>query len=140
MRERKKDIPELVNYFLVQSCDEHNRRAPRISPDALRILTDHDWSGNVRELKSLVNRLVIFLEKETIDDLDVLALLDEEPQAPIGLGFREAMNHYEKKIIVSALIANNWNVTDTAGLLQLDRSNLHKKMQKLGILRNISDS
>ncbi len=125
MRERKKDIPELVNYFLVQSCDEHNRRVPRLSPEALRILTDHDWPGNVRELKSLVNRLVIFLEKETIDDLDVLALLDEEPQAPIRLGFREAMNHYEKKIIVSALIANNWNVTDTAGLLQLDRSNLH---------------
>ncbi len=77
LRERKEDIPVLVNYFLSQASSQYNKRITQLSEPAMQLLIDQDWPGNVRQLKNVVDKLVIFFDGPIIDDHQVESILQE---------------------------------------------------------------
>jgi len=138
LRERKEDIPELVNYFMDEFSREKGWRRKKISNDAMRILKNYDWPGNVRELKNAVERLMIMVPQETIEALDIENTgiirnrLKEESYFSYTT-LREARDAFEKDFILKKLKENNWNMTKTAEIIGIERSNLYKKIKSLGI-------
>jgi len=138
LRERKSDIRILADYFLRQVAGELGRSPKRIAPDAFDILMDYSWPGNVRELRNLIERLCILSSGEIIkrDDLPTLALVREEDarKDPFGLKtYQEFKDFMEKEFLVKKLKENNGNVSRTARQLDMQRSNLYKKLEKFGI-------
>ncbi len=137
LRERREDIPTLVQRFLYLICRENNVPLKEISSEALRILQSYSWPGNIRELRNMVERLVILSVGERIEvddipfDLDVSAAI---PGAEAG-GLREARALFERDFILRSLENHHWNITETALELGIERTNLHRKMRQLGIKR-----
>jgi len=138
LRERKEDIPELVNYFMDEFSREKGWRRKKISNEAMRILKNYDWPGNVRELKNAVERLMIMIPQETIEALDIENTgiirnrLKEESYFSYTT-LREARDAFERDFILKKLKENNWNMTKTAEIIGIERSNLYKKIKSLGI-------
>ncbi len=138
LRERKSDIKMLAEYFLRQVAGELGRSAKKLAPDALDALMTYAWPGNVRELRNLIERLCILTSGETIrrDDLPALALTREEDarKDPFGLQtYQEFKDFMEKEYLLKKLRENNGNVSRTARQLDMQRSNLYKKLEKYGI-------
>lgn len=138
LRERKSDIPILAGYFLRQVAGELGRSPKRLAPEALDALMNYSWPGNVRELRNLVERLCILTTSDTIrrDDLPTLAIVREEDarKDPWGLRtYQEFKDFMEKEYLVKKLRENNGNVSRTARQLDMQRSNLYKKLEKYGI-------
>jgi len=138
LRTRREDIPGLAEHFLEQVCEENDRRAKKFASGAMTLLMQHDWRGNVRELKNVIERLVILT-----GDADVIAesdVMDALPRVkPVkgafarGTPFKDLVAAAEREIILAALDANEHHVSNTARELQLERSHLYKKMRALGI-------
>ncbi len=138
LRERKSDIKILADYFLREVAGELGRSPKKLAPDALDALMGYSWPGNVRELRNLVERLCILTPGEVIrrDDLPALALMREEDarKDPFGLKtYQEFKDFMEKEYLVKKLRENNGNVSRTARQLDMQRSNLYKKLEKYGI-------
>lgn len=140
LRERKQDIASLVEHFVFAACRDHGRRSMNIGAAAVTLLMQHEWPGNVRELRNVVERLVILTgESETIGESDVLAALPNVRAAggvakhARQVAFKELVAAAERDIILAALESNDYNVSNTARELQLERSHLYKKMRGLGI-------
>lgn len=138
LRERKEDIPLLVAYFLNRFCIEHGKREKRISPSAMQILQQYNWPGNVRELKNIVERLVIMVSGDVIEvsDLpsDIIGQISDDIGFP-NLELKDARNEFERKYILQVLRANNWNISETANQLGIERTNLYRKMKQYNITR-----
>jgi two-component system nitrogen regulation response regulator NtrX len=141
LREHKEDIPDLVTYFISEFCKESGRKPKRFSSDAMEVLMNYNWSGNIRHLKNIVERLMIMVDQDDVVDLDVNWALEinqpktEKPKDTQESGLKDKISQSEKDIILSALEANNWNVSLAAQQLNLERSHLYKKMTKYGIKR-----
>lgn len=135
LREHKEDIPNLANHFLRESCEEHNRCLLGFEDKAIMALMEYTWPGNVRQLRSVVNKLVIFAESDKIKAGEVLDELQSGGKKPDAVSYRRAMAQYETTFLTNTLSAYDWNVAKAAAALGIDRTNLHKKMQKLGIQR-----
>jgi len=138
LRERRSDIKLLAEYFLKEVAGELGRSPKKLAPDALGVLTDYAWPGNVRELRNLIERLCILTMGEVIraEDLPPLELLREEDvrKDPFGLRtYQEFKDFMEKEYLVKKLRENNGNVSRTARQLDMQRSNLYKKLEKYGI-------
>jgi DNA-binding NtrC family response regulator len=141
LRERRGDIPELVHHFLRGACAENNLRVRTITPQAMEMLAAHDYPGNVRELRNLIERLVILAPEEVIGEHAVREALPPagraapvaDPAAPGRL--RDTMADLERQVIVAALERNGWRMSATARELGLERSHLYKKVRALGIER-----
>jgi two-component system nitrogen regulation response regulator NtrX len=138
LRERKSDIKILAEYFLGEVAVELGRAPKKLSAGALDALMDYSWPGNVRELRNLIERLCILTSSETIgrDDLPALALVREEDarKDPFGLKtYQEFKDFMEKEYLVKKLRENGGNVSRTARQLDMQRSNLYKKLEKYGI-------
>ncbi len=137
LRERREDLPALVEHFLRQACAANDRRLKGIEPAAVSLLMQYDWPGNVRELKNLTARLVILAGGESISEEEVRACLPSvKPVATAyrrGIALRELVATAEREIILRALEANAGQVSKTASELQVERSHLYKKMRSLGI-------
>jgi two-component system nitrogen regulation response regulator NtrX len=138
LRERKSDIKILADHFLKQIADELGRSLKKLSSEALDALLDYSWPGNVRELRNLIERLCILTTGDSIrrEDLPPLELLREEDarKDPFGLKtYQEFKDFIEKEFLVKKLRENNGNVSRTARLLDMQRSNLYKKLEKYGI-------
>jgi two-component system nitrogen regulation response regulator NtrX len=137
LRERREDLPALVEHFLRQACTANDRRLKGIAPAAVSLLLQYDWPGNVRELKNLVARLVILSAGETISEEEVRACLPSVKPVQSayrrGISLRELVATAEREIILRALEANAGQVSKTATELQVERSHLYKKMRSLGI-------
>ncbi|RPJ43531.1 MAG: sigma-54-dependent Fis family transcriptional regulator, partial [Candidatus Latescibacterota bacterium] len=153
LRERRDDIPALVNYFL-ERCRVENNLPPRaIAPEAMTILVDLAWPGNVRELANVVERLVILSRGPAIGPADLeragasggapagragtppagaAPLLGSDEIAAAG-GLIPARRAFEIACIREGLRAAAGNVSEAARLLRIDRTNLHKKIQAYGI-------
>jgi two-component system nitrogen regulation response regulator NtrX len=147
LRERLEDLPELLRH-LAERIARHCNRAPRaFGPDAVLRLRQHAWPGNVRELANLVERLTIIGRGPvTADELE--SIIGRPPSAvahPEGGGRKAdgapndigtALDAYERALIESALEQSGGNVAEAARRLATDRSNLHRRMRRLGIGRN----
>lgn len=149
LRARREDIPALVAAFLPAAC-EANDRAPKVlAPAAMAALGRYSFPGNVRELKNLIERLVILTPDEVIDEADVRSVLPSatSPAASAGGGsayqpgvpLREMLDQVERKLLLEALEHHKGNATQAARDLGLERSHFYKKMRSLGIKRPGSD-
>ncbi len=138
LRERKEDIPLLVDYFSRTFAEENNFRPRKFSPDALEAMSAFAWKGNVRELKNIVERLLIMTDRDTIERKDLPEPLREKAEAalPDASGvktLREFRDLAERDFLLAKLEANAWNISQTAREIDTPRSNLYKKLEQYGI-------
>jgi DNA-binding NtrC family response regulator len=154
LRDRSDDIPLLCASFIDASCRENGMKPKAISEEAVAILTQYPWPGNVRELRNVIERLVILSEESVgVGDLpeEILAEASrrkrevtsaspalpkvELPPEARALPLREFRDHMEREYIRIKLEENGWNISRTANILGIERTNLHKKMRSLGLAR-----
>lgn len=134
LRERKKDIIELVNFYLKQLSDKYNKRVDSISKDALKKLIEYSWPGNVRELINVVERAINIIEDENLLDVQHLPIkISGINKVTFVKPFEEAINEVEKNIIIDALKYTKGNKSEAAKLLKMSRSNFYEKLQKHNI-------
>ena len=131
LRERREDISILGRYFMRVFAAEHGRIPKEFSSEALDMLVDYSWPGNVRELRNEIERLVIMVQDDVIQPRD-LSLPNGSGSARAST-LHEARAQYEREFIVSKLKENNWNISQTARLLGLERSYLYRKMKAYSI-------
>lgn len=132
LRERGEDIPLLALHFLSLLAEEYGQPRKELSKEALEKLTTHDWPGNIRELRNLVERLVIMTPSETISNIG-LEGADTASDYFLIEGLKLAKDAFEKDYISSKLKQNDWNISKTAEAIGVERSNLHRKIKSLGI-------
>jgi len=144
LRERREDIPLLVEHFLELFCRREGLERKSVTPEALELLKNGSWPGNVRELKNVVERLVIMTPGRTITATHLPeSVTYGETAREAGGGrldavlerasLREAREEFEKEFILQKLEEHNWNISKTAEAIELERSNLHRKMKSYGI-------
>src|SRR6059036_1307952 len=140
LRERKEDIPLLARHFLRMHAEEQGLRVKDIAPEALEVMQLYDWPGNIRELRNLIERLLIMVPGPLIDATQVALFLQSAP-ATVDAGspssvsqsakhydsLRDARNAFEREYIARKLRENKWNVSRTADDLKIERSHLHRK-------------
>jgi DNA-binding NtrC family response regulator len=145
LAEHVQDVPMLAEHFLALACEMHERPGKEISEGAMRLLEAYPYPGNVRELRNLVERLVILTPDETITEAEARALLPIDPGGSSGSYFqaetplREMVEAVERDLITRALEFRDGHVTKTAADLGLERSHLYKKMRALGIRKRDAD-
>jgi two-component system nitrogen regulation response regulator NtrX len=139
LREREADIPVLAGHFMAELAREYGRRPKRFDGGAAIGLRSYRWPGNVRELRNVVERLIIMVPGDVIT-LNDLAFLDgravrdvDSPSAPAA-PLHEARDRFERDYILKALAAQAGNISRTAELLGVERSNLYRKMKGFGIV------
>ncbi|HXV77230.1 MAG TPA: sigma-54 dependent transcriptional regulator [Candidatus Polarisedimenticolaceae bacterium] len=138
LRERKEDIPILAGRFLADACQENNLPLRELTDAAVRRLSQHDYPGNVRELRNLVERLVILTTDRRIDVGAVEGCLPQpraSRPAEVSLRgtLRETLEEVERVLVHKTLEGHHWRMTEVAQQLGLERSHLYKKMKALGI-------
>jgi two-component system nitrogen regulation response regulator NtrX len=136
LRDRREDIPLLADFFLREFTTAYGRKPKELTPEAYRILQDYHWPGNVRELRNMIERIVILNPQVRVDarhiPLNVTRRPAERPMDRFG-SLAEVREAVEREYILKKLEETNGNVTRTAELLGLERSNLYRKMKTLGI-------
>lgn len=138
LREKKEDIPLLVEYFSKIYAEENNFKVKKFSEDVLEAMTKYPWKGNVRELKNVVERLIIMTEADIIERQDLPERIRGEidiylPEAKGIKTLKEFRELAEKDFILAKLEENNWNISQTAREIDTPRSNLYKKLEHYGI-------
>jgi two-component system nitrogen regulation response regulator NtrX len=136
LRDRREDIPLLAEHFLREFTTAYGRKPKELTPEAYRLLSEYHWPGNVRELKNLIERIVILNPQVRVDarhiPLNTLRRQSDRPVDRFG-SLQEVREAAEREYILKKLEETNGNVTRTAELLGLERSNLYRKMKTLGI-------
>jgi two-component system nitrogen regulation response regulator NtrX len=140
LRERKEDIAVLAQHFATLFAQEHNKHPKKFTPAALRALQDASWRGNVRELRNMIERMVIMIPADTIDVTDLpaeffRAATDIITTAMHLSKLQEFKDEAEKAFILAKLREHGWNVSKTAEAIDTPRSNLYKKIEQYGIKR-----
>jgi two-component system nitrogen regulation response regulator NtrX len=133
LREKKEDVPALVEYFLDYFAAEYGQKPKKITPDALKVLDAYDWPGNIRELRNVIERLVIMTPSNTITAKNIIIGGTARSDYFTFNTLKEARDSFEKDFITKKLEENNWNVSKTAELLDIERSNLHRKIKAYDI-------
>ncbi len=140
LRERRDDIPVLIDHFQKQIARQNNWKATLFTPDAIAELQRYTWPGNVRELRNVVERLLLLAADNRVD-LPTVRMALPVSSAPVagtmpsdGHGtLAERMDQVERSIILTELERQEFHITNTAKALGLERSHLYKKAQQLGI-------
>jgi DNA-binding NtrC family response regulator len=158
LRERKEDVPLLLDHFLNIFAKENGRTVGHFTQPALRLLMDYDWPGNIRELENVVERAVVLSSQEQLD-MDLLPesvrtkellggirlqLSEFAPPLPGEHGSRsgadsaknslfQIMDEIERRVIVDMLERTDWNQTEAAESFQIPLSTLNQKIKRLGI-------
>jgi transcriptional regulator with GAF, ATPase, and Fis domain len=142
LRERKEDIPRLVEHFLKKFGEENGRIGLQFSVEAMKALMDHPWPGNVRELENAVERAVVLASGPTLG-LDLLPeqLFQDGAHGAEGFGSQdfagrslfEIMEACERKVILDMLARTNWSQTDAAERFKIPLSTLNQKIKRLQI-------
>ncbi|HYS55366.1 MAG TPA: sigma-54 dependent transcriptional regulator [Thermoanaerobaculia bacterium] len=140
LRERRDDIPILAEHFAALFSEEHNKHPKKFTAAALRALQDASWRGNVRELRNMIERLVIMVPSDTIDVTDLpaeffRAATDIISSAMPLSTLQQFKDEAEKAFILAKLREHGWNVSKTAEAIDTPRSNLYKKIEQYGIKR-----
>jgi two-component system nitrogen regulation response regulator NtrX len=145
LRERREDIPEMVDYFLARFAAERHMPAPSISEEAMAALQAHDWPGNVRQLRNIIERTIILAPGDRVSCIEVDLLPPEvlENQnamggstaavAIMGSPLREARESFEREYLKIQIRRFSGNISRTASFIGMERSALHRKLKALGI-------
>ena len=138
LKEKKEDIPLLVEYFSQIYAEENNFKVKKFSEDALETIMKYPWKGNIRELKNVVERLIIMTEADIIKRQDLPKRIKGEigiylPEAKGIKTLKEFRELAEKDFILAKLEESNWNISQTAREIDTPRSNLYKKLEHYGI-------
>jgi len=142
LRQRKSDIPLLLQHFIAHFNETKRRDIQGIDQDAMDLLMSYQWPGNVRELENLVERLVILKGRGIIESRDLperyqqrnVSLNPESLSLPNkGLDFNSAVDNFENTLIMQALQRTGWNRNKAASLLNLNRTTLVEKIKKKGL-------
>ena len=138
LRERRDDIPKLIEHFARQVCAQNGWKTVPFTPEAIQALQAYSWPGNVRELRNAVERFMLLATEGKVDSVVVEAALPQS--TPAGMPFSIAsgplsdrLQSFERQVILSELKRNGFHVTNTAKALGLERSHLYKKCEMLGI-------
>jgi two-component system nitrogen regulation response regulator NtrX len=136
LRERREDIAALADYFLGEFCSRNNFRAKQWGSETVAVLEDYSWPGNIRELRNTVERMAILTQGDVIEEDSVPV----EIRIAMGSGgvknnLREARDSAEREHILKALEEAKWNVSSAARVLGMERTNLHKRIRALGLVR-----
>lgn len=153
LTERTDDIPVIAQSFLEEICTDYGMPVKKISDDAMAALQSLPWTGNVRELHNMIERLIILSDK-VITNQDVISFANPSggtnigAKEPQGVGqavttsafdqfqnFQEYKDHAEREFIKFKLEKNNWNVSKTADDIDIQRSHLYSKIEKFGLKR-----
>jgi DNA-binding NtrC family response regulator len=135
LRERREDIPLLVGHFVKKYNAEMGKHCTGVSEHVMKILMDHDWRGNIRELQNVIERAVIFAEGETVEPADIgFAGADAAVAAESNEDLQSAVKAYEREQIYRALHKYDWDKAETAKALGIGVSSLYRKIDELGIV------
>ena len=144
LRERREDIPELANHFLARFASERRLAPPTLSDEAIAALQAHDWPGNVRQLRNIIERTVILTPGDvSCIEVDLLPseVLDNQGSAGLssatltimGSPLREARESFEREYLKIQIRRFSGNISRTASFIGMERSALHRKLKALGI-------
>jgi DNA-binding NtrC family response regulator len=139
LRERREDIPALIEHFALQVSAINGWKPMRFTADAMAALQEHPWPGNVRELRNAVERLMLLATSDEVTSETVaLALPTSSAAAPdsasAGAGpLADRVRAFEKQTILAELKRNHHQISNTARALGLERSHLYKKAEQVGI-------
>jgi two-component system nitrogen regulation response regulator NtrX len=133
LRHRKDDIPAFIEYFLKYFAAEYGQKPKKITSEALKLLEAYDWPGNIRELRNVIERVVIMTPSDTVTPKNIVIGESARSDYFTFGTLREARDSFEKDFITKKLEENNWNISRTAELLNIERSNLHKKIKAYNI-------
>ena len=149
LRERRVDIPVLLTHFLEEFAHKNHKPVMQVAPDALQMMANHPWRGNVRELRNLVERIVVLKDGETLVPEDLppkMRMVEGEdgrsPEAPAdsGISFQTAVSEFEKKLILNALEKTSWVKNRAADLLKIKRTTLVEKIKRYSLEKPDGDS
>ena len=136
LRQRKDDIPLLVNHFVQETVNINGLQEKQVTDKLMDIFINYDWPGNVRQLKNIVERMVVLSEDDVLDVKDAPNILlsgSNDIEIHVDNNYspslKEARDEFEKTYILKALQANNWNVTQTARILDMERTYLYRKIK-----------
>ncbi len=139
LRERQDDIPLLAEHFMAEFAREYGRRPKRFDAGATAAIKRYAWPGNVRELRNVIERLMIMVPGDEISRAD-LEFLDHTPEAPTlfaapleRMTLHEARDRFEREFILRTLSEQHGNMSRTADVLGVERSNLYRKMRAFGV-------
>jgi transcriptional regulator with PAS, ATPase and Fis domain len=130
LRERLEDVPLIIDSFLQQLSTIKSKDVAGVSPEVLKLLMAHDYPGNVRELKNIIEHGFVLCQGSMIK---VEHLPEWLHPSPIPEGSGGSLKEIEKQFILSALKKNNWNRLATARQLGIHKTTLFRKIHKLGI-------
>jgi two-component system nitrogen regulation response regulator NtrX len=149
LRERREDIPALLRHFMKVHAEEQGLRIKEVSPEAMDVLQQYDWPGNIRELRNLTERLMIMVPGPVIEASQAsMSLQERGSSSPAALSnqvagasllaqafdsLRDARNAFEKEYIARKLREHHWNISRTAEDLKIERSHLHRKIKFLDV-------
>ncbi len=129
----------MIEHFLKLFSANGKSTTKKIGKEALNSMMVYHWPGNVRELKNIVERMVIMVKTPTITLKQVPPVIRMSNKELLQVdsfptSYREAKESFEKQFIQTMLMKNNWNISRTAENIQVERSNLHRKIKQLGII------
>jgi two-component system nitrogen regulation response regulator NtrX len=139
LRERLEDIPALVAHFAAQIAKQNGWKEVAFDKDAMRALQAQAWPGNIRELRNVVERVLLFVEGDTVTAATVQTALPSQAGREAGLSIAasgalsQRVEQFERQMILDEIKRHNHHITNTAKALGLERSHLYKKCQQLGI-------
>jgi two-component system, NtrC family, nitrogen regulation response regulator NtrX len=152
LRERREDIPLLIRHFMKLHTEEQGLRMKEVTPEAMNVFQQYEWPGNIRELRNLIERLMIMVPGNVIDAAQAATSLQVKPSGGVPTAanasiqptasplftqaydsLRDARNAFEKEYIGRKLREHHWNISRTAEDLKIERSHLHRKIKLLDV-------
>ncbi len=138
LQERVEDIPILINHFIDEITEKHKKSKVAFEDDAVKFLQSLKWSGNIRELRNAIERIIILVDKRSISKKEIEFLFPAENKQTDNIiydsnSFQEFKEKAERAFIIKQLNANDWNISKTADILEIQRSHLYNKIKKYGI-------
>jgi two-component system nitrogen regulation response regulator NtrX len=133
LRERPEDIRALAGYFLDEFCARNNFRRKTIDDEVFTRFEKYPWPGNVRELKNTVERMAILFPEDHLTPASIPMEIRQSPGLETRSNLQDTRESAERASIVKVLEQTNWNVSNAARVLGIERTNLHKRIRALGI-------
>jgi two-component system nitrogen regulation response regulator NtrX len=136
LRERWEDIRALAEYFLVEFCARNNFKPKTIDGDVFPVLHDYPWPGNARELRNTIERMAILSAGDRLTTESIPLEIRYRQDAGARPTLQHTRESAERERILQALEQTDWNVSAAARVLNIERTNLHKRIRALGLQRN----